>query len=104
MTNYFRITAYNPKEDISIIADSNGLFDKVWKFSAHLISLGFNIVEVSNSEAFLDGNIDRAEENASKLTIQALDIGRHKTVPYILKGKQYKAVQVDDKIYVPNKN
>lgn len=75
-----------------------------YETTAHIISLRFNIVEVSNSDAFLDGNIDRAEGNASKLTIQALDIGRHKSVPYILKGKQYKAVQVDDKIYVPNKN
>ena len=102
MTNYFRITAYNPKEDISIIADSNGLFDKVWKFSAQLISLGFNIVEVSNSEAFLDGNIDRVEENKTKPTIQAIDMGRPAYTPYIHQGKQYKGIQVDDKIYVPN--
>ena len=103
MTNYFRITAYNPKEDISIIADTNGLFDKVWKFSAHLVTLGFNIVEVSNSDVFLDGNIDRAEENKQKILLRSYHKGEPVKTPYISNGKTYQALQVDSLVYVPNR-
>ena len=30
MANYFRITAYNPAEDICVIMDSNGLFEQIY--------------------------------------------------------------------------
>ena len=63
MANYFRITAYHPQKDISVIMDSNGKFEKLWQFSAYLIQKGFKIIEVGNQEKFLDGNIDRAPEN-----------------------------------------
>lgn len=33
MANYFRITAYNPNEDVGMIVDSNGKFEKLWQFS-----------------------------------------------------------------------
>ena len=36
MTNYFRITAYHPEQDLSAIFDSNGYFEKLWQFSAYL--------------------------------------------------------------------
>lgn len=29
MTNYFRITAYYPTENLSVIMDSNGMFEKL---------------------------------------------------------------------------
>lgn len=29
MSNYFRITAYNPNEDVSMIIDSNGRHEKL---------------------------------------------------------------------------
>ena len=29
--NYYRITAYHPEKDISIIMDSLGLFEKKWQ-------------------------------------------------------------------------
>ena len=54
MSNYFRITAYNEKENISIIIDSNGMFDKLWKFSSFLIQKEFKIIEVGNDESFID--------------------------------------------------
>ena len=43
MSNYFRITAYHPEKDISIIMDSFGFFEKKWQFSADLIKRGFKI-------------------------------------------------------------
>ena len=46
MSNYFRITAYHPEQDLSAIFDSNGYFEKLWQFSAYLIQKGFKIIEV----------------------------------------------------------
>ncbi len=45
MSNYFRITAYHPAENLSAIFDSNGYFEKLWQFSAYLIQKGFKIIE-----------------------------------------------------------
>lgn len=50
MNNYFRITGYWPKENLTFIIDSNGMFDKLWQFSAYLISKGIEIKEVSKQE------------------------------------------------------
>ena len=46
MANYFRITAYHPTENLSVIMDSNGLFEKLWQFSSFMVSKGFKIIEV----------------------------------------------------------
>ena len=75
-TNYFRITAYNPTEDISVIVDSNGMFDKLWQFSSFMVSKGFKIIEVGNEEKFLDGNFDRAPENKQKIFLRACSNGK----------------------------
>ena len=45
MANYFRITAYSPAEDVGMIVDSNGKFEKVWQFSSCLVKKGFDILE-----------------------------------------------------------
>ena len=45
MANYFRITAYHPTENLSVIMDSNGLFEKLWHFSSFMVSKGFKILE-----------------------------------------------------------
>lgn len=47
MNNYFRITAYHPAEDLSVIADSNGKFEKLWQFSAYIVSKGFKVIAVN---------------------------------------------------------
>ena len=60
MKNYFRITAYNSAEDISVIMDSNGVFEKIWQFSSLLVQKGFKILEVGSEEKVLDGNFNRA--------------------------------------------
>ena len=61
MNNYFRITAYHPEKDISIIMDSFGLFEKKWQFSADLIKKGFKILEVSDfRQPLVDDTDDRA--------------------------------------------
>lgn len=61
--NYFRITAYYPEDNFSFIIDSNGKFEKLWQFSAYLISKGIKIIEVSKQEQILDINIEPAPQD-----------------------------------------
>lgn len=74
MTNYFRITAYSLTENIGIIVDSNGKFEKVWQFSSCLVKKGFDILEVSKSENFIEGNIPRTQES-DKILLRACQKG-----------------------------
>ena len=70
MANYFRITAYNPNEDVGMIVDSNGRHEKLWQFSAELVAKGFKILAVGNDTKFTDGNIPKAGESY-KLLLRA---------------------------------
>ena len=67
MANYFRITAYHPAKNICAVFDSNGRFEKLWQFSAHLVRKGFKIVEVAADDKFLNGNIPKAPAGAQLL-------------------------------------
>lgn len=93
MANYFRITAYNPNEDVGMIADSNGKFEKLWQFSAFLVSKGFKILAVGNETKFSYGNIPKTGES-DKLLLRAcmkgkpLQNGSHIEV----NGKSYEVV------------
>lgn len=59
MTNYFRITAYHPKKNISAIFDSNGRFEKLWQFSSYLVQKGFKIIEVGGDDKFLEADLPK---------------------------------------------
>ena len=63
MSNYFRITAYSPNEDVCMIVDSNGRHEKLWQFSAELVAKGFNILAVGNDTKFTEGNIPKTKES-----------------------------------------
>lgn len=76
MTKYFRISAYYPKEDISFIMDSNGRFEKLWQFSAYLVSKGCKILEVGTNETLLDIDIEKVEAVSDKLTLRAACKGK----------------------------
>ncbi len=75
MSTYFRITAYHPEENISLIIDSNGMFEKLWQFSSHLVKKGFKIIAVENDESFTDGNIPKAFLDAHTMILRACDRG-----------------------------
>ena len=62
MNNYFRITGYWPKEKMTFIIDSNGMFEKLWQFSAYLVSKGIDIIEVSQKENIHRPDIDKIPE------------------------------------------
>ena len=104
MSNYFRITAYNEKENISIIIDSNGMFEKLWKFSSFLIQKGFKIIEVGNDESFIDGNISRAKHHPDVIVLRAAQYGEPSYIDMELNGVKHRAIRVDNKEYIPVKD
>ena len=103
MTNYFRITAYEPNHDFSIIMDTYGMFEKIWQFSADLIKRGMKILEVSSDEQFIDVNIDKlTEEEPDKFILRSHADGKPEYLEKTIGGTTYKAVKVGDKIYIHN--
>ena len=104
MTNYFRITAYYPEDNFSLIIDSYGFFEKLWQFSSYLIQKGFKIIEVSNDEKFLDVNITKAQENNETLILRAIADEEPEYIQHQMNGYIYKAIRIGDKIYIPDKD
>ncbi len=100
--NYYRITAYHPEKDISIIMDSFGLFEKKWQFSADLIKKGFKILEVSDDSQFTEGNIPLLVEPSDKYILRAYATGKPQYLEKTIGDTTYKAVKVGEKIYIPN--
>jgi hypothetical protein len=94
--NYFRVTAYNPDNDVCIIADSNGYFSKLWEFSSFLIKKGFTIIAVGNDTKFSDGNITRIAATDETFAIRACKIGQ----PDFSNGE----ITINGITYTPNKN
>ena len=95
MTNYFRITAYHPEQNISVIMDSYGMFEKLWQFSAYMVQKGFKVLAVGNDETFFDGNIEKETEvEPEKIILRAYATGK----PTIANGR----VEIDGKFYTFN--
>ena len=103
MANYFRITAYNPKENLSVIMDSNGMFDKLWQFSSFMVSKGFKIIEVGNDEKFLYATVKRTEPSA-KCILRAYAKGEPLYTSLSVQGTVYKAISVQNRCYIPDKS
>ena len=61
MANYFRITAYHPTENLSVIMDSNGLFEKLWQFY---------------EDKFDDGDMPKAEYDNVHVILRACKSGK----------------------------
>ena len=103
MTNYYRITAYHPGEDLSVIMDSHGLYEKLWQFSSFMLQRGFTVIEVSDGNKFLDGNISKADRDNAAIILRAHQYGKPENVTHIHNGVIYQAVKVAEKIYVPDR-
>ena len=86
MTNYFRITAYHPEQDTTVILDSNG----------------FKILEVGNAEKFLDGDIQKVEEISDRYILRAYAKGKPQYTTRMVHGITYKAVAVNNLCYIPD--
>ncbi len=76
MSNYFRITAYHPEHNFSVIMDCNGMFEKLWQFSSYMVQNGFKIIEVGNEEKFLEGEIPKVEPDKEHIILRADGIGK----------------------------
>lgn len=103
MENYFRITGYNEKDNYCFIVDSNGMFEKLWQFSAFLVQKELKIIEVSKLENVIDINIKKAEIDNEHIILRAIADGKPEYVSQTINGSTYKAIKVADKIYIPNK-
>ena len=57
MNTYFRITAYSPEYDASMILDAYGRYEKKWQFSSELVKLGLKILEVCDIANVTDTDI-----------------------------------------------
>ena len=100
--NYFRITAYWPKHDETIILDSNGLFEQKWEFSSFVVKHGFKVLNITDETKFIDINISRAEPSKEVMFLRARQYGKDILTKVEKDGQVYDAIKVDEKIYIPN--
>lgn len=70
MANYFRITAYHPEKYISVILDSNGMFEKLWQSSSYLVQKGFKILEVGIGENLVEGTFPMVSKAPKKILLR----------------------------------
>ena len=96
MNNYYRITAYHPETDISVIFDSYGRFEKLWQFSAFLVARKFKIIAVDKAENISFGNIEKANYDDKNIIIRAYDKGEISII--------HGVIHLGDKQYTPNIN
>ncbi len=83
--------------------DCYGMYEKLWQFSSMLIQKGLKVLEVGNDTKFMDGNIDRIDENNEKVFLRANAEGKPVYTTQTINGITYKAVKVADKIYIPDR-
>ena len=103
MTKYFRLTAYEPSNNITMILDSNGAFEKKWQFSAFIIAKGCKIINVTDEENMIDINCGKMDYNPKRFRLMAAIEGEPKSIKYTINNVEYDAMQVGDKIYIPQK-
>lgn len=99
MANYFRITAYHTKQDISVIFDSNGRFEKLWQFSSFLVNKGFKIIEVATSDKLVYDPFPLAEKETNKILLRSIAKGLPMIQEIIYQDCPCKAICVNDKTY-----
>ena len=100
--NYFRITGYNQKNDFCFILDSNGMFEKLWQFSAYIISKGLKVLEVAKIEDIIDINIEKVEQDSEHIYLRATANGKPEHVDQQVNGTTYKAIKVAESLYIIN--
>ena len=104
MQNYFRITAYHPTENISVIMDSYGKFEKLWQFSSYMVSKGFKILEVDTEETFLDGNLPKVESKQDKIMLRASEEGKPTITSFTENNKTYNKIVINNTNYLTLKH
>ncbi len=103
MKNYFRLTAYEPNKNITMILDCYGLFEKKWQFSSFVVSRGCKIINITDDEQMLDVNVGKMDYNPNKFRLMGLIEGEAEKIKQDYEGTIYDAIKVGDKIYIPEK-
>lgn len=102
-TNHFRVTAYHPIEDVTILIDSYGIYEKLWQLSSMLVMKGFNIIEASDSTKFVNVNIPDIAPNTDKLYLRACMEGKPDVFIHPDSGgNRRRVIQVENRMYIPN--
>ena len=99
MANYFRITAYHPEKDISVILDSNGRFEKLWQFSSYLVQKGFKILEVGKDENIIDAGYKRVEKVSNKIYLMGFAQGKPCIENVNYQNRPCKSIAVNNMAY-----
>lgn len=99
-SKYYRITAYYPPKDITFTVDSNGYFDKLWQFSAFLVSKGCKVLEVEKGDE-VGINIDKIDTEQNKIILRASAIGKPIYPEHRIDSITHKVIVVDGKQYIP---
>lgn len=99
MTNYFRVTAYHTKQDISVILDSNGRFEKLWQFSSFLVNKGFKIIEVTTSDKLVYNPFPLIEEESNKILLRSIAKGLPMIQEITYQDRPCKAICVGENTY-----
>ena len=84
--------------------DSYGLHEKLWQFSSGLLQKGFKIIEVSNSDQFLDVNISKTMPIVDKFILRASAKGEPEKITHLLNSIEYYAIKVGEKNYIPDRD
>ncbi len=105
MTNktVFRVTVYHPTEDFCAILDTIDFVEKLWELSAFLIQKGFKIIDATNSDKFIDVNIEPTPTYIKRIIVRACDKGKPEQLVKELDGKKYNAIRVNTRIYIPDR-
>ncbi len=95
MENYYRITAYYPKDNVSAIIDSYGKFDKVWKFTSMLIHKGLKVLAYGDTSKFEFGQFPAIKPDTQHIILRACGQGEPKQNGNIIEvnGFQYTVKQ-----------
>lgn len=72
MSNYYRVKAHFPKENVTAVFDSHGCFEKLWQFSAFIVEKGGTILDVQKNEQVTD-TYTKVEENAKKIFLREVE-------------------------------
>lgn len=100
----YRITAYHKDLDISVIMDCDGKFDYLQQFSLYMQNKGFMVIAESKKDTLLDVNIKPPKSYPNNIILRACHYGRPIETTVTQNGFTYRALQVNKKIYVPNKD
>ena len=103
MSKYFRITAYHKDLNKCFIIDCNGVYEKQSQFTFFFYEKGFEILEVGDSDKFLDVDIKPVEVDTEKFALRAEMDGRPIETKATVYGVRYRAIMVEGLTYIPNR-